>query len=83
MVSLLKPLLAHGRTTNAGTLLPPAGYSLAGTDLLPPGSVKIQVSKPNTASFSKMIFLLNQEVNCAKQLERFNFTESTEALVVF
>lgn len=72
---------------NAGTLLPPASYALAGTGFvcffLHPGSVKIQMSKINTASCSKIIFLLNQQVNCAEQLERFKFTESTEALAVF
>lgn len=77
MVSLLKPLLAHGRKSNAGTLLHPTSHSLAGTAFLccflHPGSVKIQMSKINTVSCSNMIFLLNQQVNCAEQLKRFNF----------
>lgn len=30
-----------------------------------------------------IFFVLNQQVNCAEQLERFCFTEATEALIVF
>lgn len=41
------------------------------------------MSKINTASCSKIIFLFNQQVNRAEQLERLHFTESTEALVIF
>lgn len=39
--------------------------------------------KNKFSSSSKIIFLLNQQVNCAEQLERFNFTKPAEALVVF